>query len=322
MSNSAWIRFRCDLDTDPRVLSIADMIAASSAPYVLSTSARDLLGVTPTVTRNALRDVTLAALFRVWRDANRHTTDGVFKHCTVDHLDTISHIPGFGRAMMHVGWVTEDTAAKTVTLVNFLEMNSPAKGGGSTNAARQARHRQKRNALRNVTGDVTPPVTDPVTVTVDTETEPETDNKTPPPPAQERPRPSGFPATEQQAREIAITIGVDPDYAATVWHEIEGTGGSNDKGQIVTNFASHVKARSMHRQSRQIGQQQRRPGQGDTVLPRNVAYARWMASKEEAEAIRKKSFIRPEERETAAQRLHTLERQITELETQYDLTTT
>ncbi len=174
MSASAWIKLRCDLDTDPRVLSIADMIAASSAPYVLSTSARDLLGVTPTVTRNALRDVTLAALFRVWRDANRHTTDGVFKHCTVDHLDTISHIPGFGRAMMHVGWVTEDAAANTVTLVNFLEMNSPAKGSITKNAERQARHRQKRNALRNVTNNVTPPVTDPVTETADIETETDT----------------------------------------------------------------------------------------------------------------------------------------------------
>lgn len=312
---SSWIKLRIDLDTDPRVLTMADLISQSAGSYVLNPAARDLLGVTPTVTRNAMRDVTLASLFRVWRDANRHTSDGVFHHCSLDHLDTIAGIPGFGRAMSHIGWAVEDTAEHTVTLVNFLEMNTPAKDGRSSAAIRQQRYRQRHsNAPRDVTA--------PITKNVDSEPEPESKNS--PPLAQERPRASGFPSTEEQARSIATTIGVDPEYAATVWLEIEGRGGSDDRGQRVSNFAAHLKARWNHKKSRDAGIRPTKPPAGgvESPLPRNAAYAQWMQARAACAEIRKQSFHSDTERQSAAAKLHALERQISDLETTYNFTTT
>lgn len=310
---SSWIKLRIDLDTDPRVLTMADLISQSAGSYVLNPSARDLLGVTPTVTRNAMRDVTLASLFRVWRDANRHTSDGVFHHCSLDHLDTIAGITGFGRAMSHIGWAVEDTTEHTVTLVNFLEMNSPAKDGRSSAAIRQQRYRQRHsNAPRDVTA--------PVTKSVDSEAEPESKNS--PPPAQERARAAGFPSSEEQARSIAINVGADPDYAATVWHEIEGRGGSDDRGQRVLNFASHLKARWNHKKSREAGIRPPRPAADgvESALPRNAAYAQWKQAMAARAEIKARSFHSDDERQAAATRLHALERQISDLETAYDFT--
>lgn len=309
---ASWIKLRVDLDTDPRVLTMADLISQSAGCYVLNPSARDLLGVTPTVTRNAMRDVTLASLFRVWRDANRHTCDGVFQHCTLEHLDTIAGIPGFGRAMSTIGWAVEDTAARTVTLVNFLEMNTPAKEGRSSNAIRQQRYREKKN---NGPRNVTPPVTVP------TDTEPDSDPKngthTP------RERPAGVPTSEAQAVQMAEQAGVPAPYASTIYHEQEGINWLDSAGRSVVNWQSYVKARHNQHLSRANGS---RPPQGgkapaaEAPLSRNAAYARWMQAKDEAATLRKKTFTNDAEREAAKTRLHHLERQITQLETDHDLT--
>ena len=315
----AWIKLRVDLDTDPRVLTMADLLSTSGATYIFTPAARDLLGVTPTITRNAMRDVTLASLFRLWRDANRHTRDGTFRHCTLDYLDVIGGIPGFGRALAAVGWAVEDTETHTVTLVNFLEMNTPAKESGTSAAARQKRYRDR---LRYVTRDGEAPVTRDVTVTADRDTD--TENGTPP---LQRPqaRAAGFPGTEAAARSMAETIGVPPDYAVTVWNEIEGRGGCDDRRNPVVNFASHLKARWNHKQDRQSQPLPRRSAgpNGSAAAPetdRRALYARYMAARDEAEAIRKKSFTSEAERQQAAARLHALEREITTLETDHNFT--
>lgn len=310
---SSWIKLRVDLDTDPRVLTMADFISQSAGCYVLNPSASDLLGVTPTVTRNAMRDVTLAALFRVWRDANRHTSDGVFNHCTLEHLDTIAGIPSFGRAMAAIGWAVEDTAAHTVTLVNFLEMNTPAKEGRSSNAIRQQRYRQKKS---NADSNVTPPVTTP------TDTEPDTEpNKGTPPP---RARPASVPSSEAQAIEQAALAGVPADYASTIYHEQEGINWLDSAGRSVVNWQSYVKARHNQHVNRQGGQRPHAGGKAGTTveapLSRPAAYARWMQAKEEAATIRKKNFTSETDREAALARLHTLERTITQLESDFQFT--
>ncbi|MBN8422897.1 MAG: hypothetical protein J0L73_28570, partial [Verrucomicrobia bacterium] len=86
-----WIKLRSDLDTDPRVFSMGEFLRKTAQSYILTATARDLFGdVTNTVTRNAMRDVTVAALCRVWFAANRHTTDGVFKNANLDYLDTLA----------------------------------------------------------------------------------------------------------------------------------------------------------------------------------------------------------------------------------------
>lgn len=164
-----WIKVRENLHTDPRVLAIATHLstAHATAGYVLQATARDLLGVTPAVTRDVLRDVTVAGLLRVWISANRHTVDGTFHHSDITMLDTVSEIPGFGAAMVSVGYAIHDPETKTVTLPNFGEYNAPAKAGkGSKASERQRRYRERKqnaasqeqpksDANSDVTRDVT-----------------------------------------------------------------------------------------------------------------------------------------------------------------------
>ena len=151
-----WIKVRESLHSDSRVITMAGMLATTSASYVLSASARDLLGVTPTVTRDVMIDVTVSSLIRVWIAGNQHTVDGVFHHATLDHLDTLSHVPGFGAAMAAVGYAIADPETRTVTLPNFRDHNAPTKAArGNSASERQKRWRDKKRRLGDVTRDVT-----------------------------------------------------------------------------------------------------------------------------------------------------------------------
>jgi hypothetical protein len=170
----SWIKIRADLESDPRVHRMAAHIAKSAPGYILTSQAKDLFGsVTDTVTRNALRDVTVMGLSRVWFAANDHTTDGVFRHADLSYLDDLAHIAGFGAAMESVGYATHDAEAHTVTLPRFEEYNAPDKNGQRSKTAaalRQQRLRDRKKAAAeilqepppagdNVTSRVTPPVT-------------------------------------------------------------------------------------------------------------------------------------------------------------------
>jgi hypothetical protein len=181
----SWIKIRADLESDPRVHRMAAHIAKSAPGYILTYQSKDLFGsVTDTVTRNALRDVTVMGLSRVWFAANDHTTDGVFRHADLSYLDDLAHIPGFGAAMASVGYAIHDAEAHTVTLPRFVEHNAPDKNGERSKTAaarRQQRLRDRRKAAEEqfqeapspsvnaantvntprdaVTSRVTPPVT-------------------------------------------------------------------------------------------------------------------------------------------------------------------
>lgn len=159
--SDTWIKFRDDLDTDPRVSRMAAFLAGTASHYVLAADAKDLFGsVTKAVTRHALRDVTLAGLTRVWSHACRHTTDGIFRGVDLDYLDDLSRIPGFGRAMQLVGWAAYDAANGTLTLPNFTEHNAPDKNGQRSQTAQARRAQRYRDKLRAQLPD--PPVTDDV----------------------------------------------------------------------------------------------------------------------------------------------------------------
>lgn len=152
--SESWIKLRDDLDSDPRVFTMADALRRTAGLYVLQHPAKDLFGsvteaVTEAVTRNVMRDVTVAGLSRVWFAANRHTTDGVFHNATLEYLDTLSQVPGFGAAMQLVNYADYDPTTRTVTLPRFGEYNAPNKNGhrSKTAAARRAqRHRDKLKA--------------------------------------------------------------------------------------------------------------------------------------------------------------------------------
>lgn len=144
---STWIKLLDSLHEDPRVFQMGELLATTAQSYILAASARDLFGtVTDTVTRYALRDVTIAGLARVWRAANLHTKDGVFRHASLAYLDTLAQIPGFGAAMAAVGWARQGLD-NTVVLPNFAEHNAPDKNGErarSKSALRTERWREKK----------------------------------------------------------------------------------------------------------------------------------------------------------------------------------
>lgn len=154
-----WIKYRASLSTHPKVWKMADVLGSSiDIGRRLSTVHNGTLD--DIVTRDVTRDVTLAALLRVWCATNEHTDDGVWHMATLDTLDNAAGIAGFGAAMAAVEWAIYDAQNNTVTLPNFTEYNAPAKHGArSTGAQRQARYRAKLklngDASPGVTGDVT-----------------------------------------------------------------------------------------------------------------------------------------------------------------------
>ena len=172
-----WIRMRSSLCTHPKVLAIAEIIGGCTAVGKrLSTGFNGCLD--EIVTRDVTRDVTLASLFRVWCNANEHTTDGVWHSSTLRTIDSVACVPGFGEAMAAVGWAVVDEEAHTVTFPHFLEFNAPAKGNQRSSAAeRQKRYREKMaaearkssaathksDASRGHNGDVTRDITRDVT---------------------------------------------------------------------------------------------------------------------------------------------------------------
>lgn len=155
-----WIKLLDTLHEDPRVFRMGEILTKTAQTYILATTAKDLFGpVTDTITHQALRDITVAGLARVWRGANHHTTDGVFKHANLSYLDTLAQIPGFGKAMAEVGWAVYDAASNTTSLPNFDEHNAPAKNGErskTSHAQRQVAYRLRLKQREAETSRETP----------------------------------------------------------------------------------------------------------------------------------------------------------------------
>lgn len=157
MATEPWIKVRESIFSDPKILSMAKTLAANPkvAGYIFRDGARDMLGVTPTVTRDVMRDVTVTGLIRVWIAANRHTGDGTFRHADVTHIDDIAGIPGFGEAMIKVGYASYDPGDDSISLPNFHEHNTSARKTASANErTRRWRERQKQRHMSRH-GDVT-----------------------------------------------------------------------------------------------------------------------------------------------------------------------
>lgn len=342
-SKAEWIQFRVDLFAHPKVTRLVELVSKTIGSYILAASPDDLFSsvtprvtcpVTSIVTRHALRDVTVSALVRVWGAANAFIVDEVVPHVGLEWVDDQAGIPGFGKAMTKIGWL-EALPDSGLRFPNFLEHNTP-----KTSALRSSDAlRKERQRLRQWLADHGPEhpdrhakesrlaaiesrdmSRDGHTLDKIREEDKEERERTPP----VRDRPSGFPGSESVARSIAVGIGVDPDFAAAVWNEIEGRGGIDDRGNPIVNFASHVKARATYRQSRQIQQAPRpsqAPGNSQTPDSSKAAYARYMQMQEEAASLRKAQFSGPDQEakiQSAQRRLAELERKITELETLHD----
>ncbi len=150
-----WIKMRPSLLTSPKVNGIARILEASPAvACALTTGFRGPLS--EVVTRNVMRNVTVASLLVIWGAANEHTEDGIFRNADLSDLDDIVGIPGFGSAMASVGWAEFHPHEGCVSLPNFAEYNTCGRDRAKEkNAERQRRFREKHNAESNVTNNVT-----------------------------------------------------------------------------------------------------------------------------------------------------------------------
>ena len=116
-----WIKMRCNLDTDWRVIQIASQLEMSELHVV-------------------------GCLWKLWTWADQNTADGNAVSVTDVTLDRFTGVTGFASSMRNVGWLTGENYQ--ITFPNFVEHNgSTAKKRAKT----QQRVSKHRNA-RSVTG--------------------------------------------------------------------------------------------------------------------------------------------------------------------------
>lgn len=158
---SDWIKMRTDLYRDPKVCVIADLLMdpdGDLSRYVNQHCQRDM-----TVTRNVMRNVTVGSLVSVWGVMRvRGKCDGddlVCNGVTTSVIDDIADLPGFGAAMVSVGWVVE-TPEGLVFPRFFEDYNVDPEASSKAKAAeRQARYRERQKAKSDASSDVTRDVT-------------------------------------------------------------------------------------------------------------------------------------------------------------------
>jgi hypothetical protein len=109
-----WIKMRVDLGTSPKVVRIASALRA------------DRLRV-------------IGGLHAVWCLFDVHSTDGRLDGYTLEALDDLIGFPGFGAAMLSVGWLEDDGAS--LCMPRFEEHNgkSAKRRAMETERKREAR---------------------------------------------------------------------------------------------------------------------------------------------------------------------------------------
>lgn len=157
-----WIKMRTDLYRDPKVVLLAENLFSEDsdlARHVNHFCQRDMA-----VTRNVMRNAVVGALVSVWgvarHQGRRKDDDLVLDNCDLWVLDDIADLPGFGIAMMGVGWCAVQD--ESLVFPRFFAANNtdPREAQRQKNRDRQQRFREKqrnapRNARRNVTRNVT-----------------------------------------------------------------------------------------------------------------------------------------------------------------------
>ena len=91
-----WIKMRTNLDTDPRVAEMADILGIPELHVV-------------------------GCLWKLWSWADEHTVDGNAVRVTKVTLDRYSGVSGFVDALRKVGWL--DGRDGSITFTNFSEHN-------------------------------------------------------------------------------------------------------------------------------------------------------------------------------------------------------
>ncbi len=173
-----WIKMRASLITHPKVTAIARLLYED-------VGFRNWIGLDPEGVRtrvterySALRYVTVTGLLVLWSCARRHGvfdgSDLILQHSTLEDIDHMAGVPGFGPALLAVGWITEQHG---ITFYNFKSYNIPR-----SDADRQKAYRERQQRVTDPLQPVTARNAN-VTARCAPETETETDKKkTPKPP--------------------------------------------------------------------------------------------------------------------------------------------
>ncbi len=168
-----WIKMRGELWTHPRFLSLYSHLVYTDdgqcPGFLRYVCGEDALGIgvyppsnrnvtdraLQCVTEQALRDVTMSCLLRVWCAVNAHCkvsgNDAIMAPMSLCDLDDVAGCRDFGEAFEQVGWVVV-IDPNTLLFPNFLEYNEPAclrKKKALTNAERQDRFRQKQTVTKS-----------------------------------------------------------------------------------------------------------------------------------------------------------------------------
>ena len=109
-----WIKMRGNLWDDPRVARICDLTDSGEAAVI-------------------------GALYWLWAAADQHTEDGCMPGLTIRQIDRKTGVPGFGAALIQIGWLRDDPQG--VVIVNFEEHNGTSAKRRCTDAQRKANSR-------------------------------------------------------------------------------------------------------------------------------------------------------------------------------------
>jgi hypothetical protein len=106
-----WIKMRGNLWDDPRVAALCDACDCGEAQIV-------------------------GALYWLWSTADQHTEDGLMPGLTLRQIDRKTGVPGFGAALVAIGWIADGTDG--VTLARFDEHNGASAKRRCSDAQRKA----------------------------------------------------------------------------------------------------------------------------------------------------------------------------------------
>lgn len=113
-----WIKMRCNLDTDWRVIQIASQLEMSELHVV-------------------------GCLWKLWTWADQNTADGNAVSVTDVTLDRFTGVTGFASSMRNVGWLTGENYQ--ITFPNFVEHNGSTAKKRAKTQQRVSKHRNARS---------------------------------------------------------------------------------------------------------------------------------------------------------------------------------
>lgn len=153
-----WIKMRSSLLTNPKVVRMARALLADPefmdwmCPGMpVTRDERVTKRHIPVVTR-----IVVGALLPTWSAVNDTATrDGIVRNAASRDIDESAGVPGFGAALLTVGWLVELPGDSGVQFVNFEEYNQPQKERSltvKTGAQRQAEYRERKKKGDGDTG--------------------------------------------------------------------------------------------------------------------------------------------------------------------------